>query len=301
MTTPTRLTFLKNELVDLSFTATCSPAAHASFPLSNLYDNRPGPVFKFGSTAFNCYVLFDFGSSPQSFNAIGLVNHLLPSSGWTVKIQANATDVWTAPSIDQTITYHQYNTCKVFTNTTSYRYWRLRLQESDGFIVDNDALTVPGAGIIGTTPLGGGSGSGAGYQVSIGELVLGGVVEAPANPIYSQSEAVEYPNVRVSTDFGDDFCYAYQSVFGAEYRWTEAMLSDTQLTTFRTLFDNRRGAALPVLVIPDPGGTLWHASTAATECYFGRLGQKHDTRKTWYNANELALAFREIPNGRFLT
>lgn len=69
-------------------------------------------------------------------DSVAILQHNI-SSGATVKIQANATDVWTAPSIDETITYNSGIIFKFFTNTTGYRYWRLLVEDPsnpDGYI-----------------------------------------------------------------------------------------------------------------------------------------------------------------------
>ena len=52
------------------------------------------------------------------------------SSGATIKIQGNATNVWTAPSIDITLTHAADNIYYEFSATQTYRYWRLTVDDA---------------------------------------------------------------------------------------------------------------------------------------------------------------------------
>lgn len=76
------------------------------------------------------------------------------TSGATVKIQGNATDVWTSPTVDQALTYdstHDYWIYN-FSTTQSYKYWRIFVDDptnTDGYIqIGNifigDELAMPG-------------------------------------------------------------------------------------------------------------------------------------------------------------
>lgn len=86
------------------------------------------------------WVKWDLGTA-QAITAFLLRGHNL-TTGATVKVQANASDVWTAPSLDLTITITQamvdenllaYN----WTSGQTYRYWRLYIEDAsnpDGYI-----------------------------------------------------------------------------------------------------------------------------------------------------------------------
>jgi hypothetical protein len=80
------------------------------------------------------YVTFDFQSPANIKNVVlfwpkedGL--KLTPNA--VIKIQANATDVWTSPSVDQTMTLDDlYEVAShFFTADQSYRYWRVVIQD----------------------------------------------------------------------------------------------------------------------------------------------------------------------------
>jgi len=74
------------------------------------------------------------------------------TSGATIKVQANATDVWTSPSIDTAMTYDADYIYHAFSSTESYRYWRFYVDDSSntdgyietGLIFIGDYLDMPG-------------------------------------------------------------------------------------------------------------------------------------------------------------
>jgi len=73
------------------------------------------------------WIKFDFGAA-AAVRAFVLVGHNLTAAA-TIKIQANATDVWTSPSIDQVVTYHAANLVYLWTTDQPYRFWRVTLAD----------------------------------------------------------------------------------------------------------------------------------------------------------------------------
>jgi len=98
-------------------------------------------------------------------------NNFMP--GATVKIQANATDVWISPSIDQALTYTKDDKASIdlgrdvgiwsyqFSSTESYKYWRLSVDDPTnpdgyikiGFIFTDESLDMPGMSVNQTFPI----------------------------------------------------------------------------------------------------------------------------------------------------
>ena len=79
------------------------------------------------------WIKFDFGSA-KKVSYCAIINHNLTSSA-TVKLQGNATDVWTSPSVDETLTISDF-IIKNFTES-SLRYWRVTFDDAtnpDGYI-----------------------------------------------------------------------------------------------------------------------------------------------------------------------
>ena len=80
-------------------------------------------------------IIFDLGS-PKAVTYIAILNHNI-SSGATITIEGNAVDVWTAPSLTQTLTYNADAVIYNFTSAQTYQYWRLIIDDGsnpDGFI-----------------------------------------------------------------------------------------------------------------------------------------------------------------------
>lgn len=82
------------------------------------------------------WMRWDFGTSvnPKAFVLIGLRNTAIGlSETATIKLQGNATDVWTSPSYDQTLTYNS-NAIHIFSSTglhtSALRYWRLVITDT---------------------------------------------------------------------------------------------------------------------------------------------------------------------------
>ncbi len=299
MATPTRLTFVPNELADdLSFVMTCNPDADTDFPKTRLYDNDPQAVFKGNVAAAGHVILLDFGSSPQAFNAAALVNHNVPSTGFNVKLQANASDSWAAPTINTAFTWRADNMHVFVDNAVAYRFWRILIQTTAGFIVDVDGGGYPGAGIVGTTVIGGG-GTGDAFQLTIGELVLGTAVQAPLNPVFSTPENWLFPTIKNLFSFGGDVRYAYRKTRKLRFRWADSILNDTNLGTLFDLWVDRQGAGKPVLVVLDPSTlSAWYAGTNS---YFGRFGENFNPVRDFVNQNMVELDFDEISSGRITT
>lgn len=99
-------------------------------------------------------------------DTIGIFGNNFTSDA-TVKIQANATDVWTSPSIDQALTYSKDDKKSLdlgrdvgvwsyeFSSTQSYQYWRIYIDDSTnpdgylqmGFVFLDESVTFPAMSI----------------------------------------------------------------------------------------------------------------------------------------------------------
>jgi len=109
-------------------------SAVVNYPVSNILDSRLSRIFKTDSNT-TATIVFDAGSA-VIVNSIAIANHNISSSVTTLKIQGNATDIWTSPSVDETLTYSSGIITKLFTGG-SYRYWRIQIVDGsnpDGYI-----------------------------------------------------------------------------------------------------------------------------------------------------------------------
>lgn len=105
----------------------------ANFPASNLKHAFRSKRWR-SPTLTSSNVVFDI----QTAEPIDTVVLLWPkedgitlSNSAIVKIQANATDVWSSPSVDQTLTIdNDYEVCSHhFSTDQEYRYWRLVIED----------------------------------------------------------------------------------------------------------------------------------------------------------------------------
>lgn len=81
------------------------------------------------------YIVFNLGSA-KAIDYIAILGHNFTTSV-NAHIQANATDVWTAPSIDQHITYAADSMIYEFASAETYQYWRLLITDTtntDGYL-----------------------------------------------------------------------------------------------------------------------------------------------------------------------
>lgn len=96
---------------------------HGSYPAVNLQDIRLVRIWR-TDTDEDEYVLIDAGvGNTITPTCVAIANHNLTDAA-VIKFQANATDDWGAPSLDETITHDADIMTKIFANSTGYRYCR---------------------------------------------------------------------------------------------------------------------------------------------------------------------------------
>jgi len=204
-------------------TVITASTSNASFPASNLkHPFRSKRWRSTGSTSEN--VVFDLVTT----EAIDSVVILWPkedgirlSASAVVKIQANATNVWTSPAVDQTLTID--NTYMVashfFTSDQSYRYWRV-------------LITDPG--------------NAYGY-VELGVVWLGKGLSIDNAQNGFKYELVDRSKVTM-TDYGHTYVDEYPLVATVEF--TYEYLDYSMLQTLENAF-RENGTRKPVLVALD--------------------------------------------------
>ncbi len=94
-------------------------------PVSDILDSRLSRVYKTEATTTTAEIVYNAGSA-VTVTAAAIANHNITSSVTTLKIQGNATDVWTSPSVDETLTWSAGIISKTFTGG-SYQYWRIQI------------------------------------------------------------------------------------------------------------------------------------------------------------------------------
>lgn len=121
-----------NNYVD-SATITANSEA-SGYPVGNIQDVQLTKVYR--STGVTTeWIKFDLGSA-KSIKGVFILAHNI-TSGATIKIQANTSDSWTSPAVDQTLTYDNETIYYLFSSAQSYQYWRFYVEDSgnsDGYI-----------------------------------------------------------------------------------------------------------------------------------------------------------------------
>lgn len=124
---------LYNNLADTTAdgsSLTSDTTADTSYPLANLLNPLRTKVWQSSGAALNNahYVLFDLGT-PQTVNAIALVNTNLLANGGTLAFQGNATSTWGSPSVIISLASANLDVdgddAYAYFTGGSYRYWRL--------------------------------------------------------------------------------------------------------------------------------------------------------------------------------
>lgn len=114
-------------------TTITASSSKARFPVSNL--KHPFRSKKWRSTSdTDQYVVFDLATT-EAIDSIVILwpieDGIRLSGSAVVKIQANATNIWTSPAVDQTLTIN--NTYVIashfFSTDQSYRYWRVSISD----------------------------------------------------------------------------------------------------------------------------------------------------------------------------
>ncbi|MEE8598670.1 MAG: hypothetical protein V3S69_04040 [Dehalococcoidales bacterium] len=111
-----------------------SSGVDASFPLSNLKHSFRSKVARLTPVAAENWVTADLKTTEEidSFVMVWPALDLSKlSNAATIKLQANATDVWTSPALSVDITYdEQHNMAShYFTADESYRFWRVLISD----------------------------------------------------------------------------------------------------------------------------------------------------------------------------
>jgi hypothetical protein len=96
------------------------------FPVANLYSKRKAQEFRFTGYTSENVVIYKAG---LEFDSIIIDNHNITSTA-TVKFQANASDVWTSPSVDQAVTVSDVISY-FWDSTQDYDYVRVLIEDTD--------------------------------------------------------------------------------------------------------------------------------------------------------------------------
>lgn len=238
----------------------------AAYPAANLVDLNPAKPAKLTTTTGSW--VFDFGTA-ANVDLVAIIHHNL-DAGLNVRIQANATDSWGAPSLNQVITIPAYrsdgfpiNPFKDLTGVSprSYRYWRLV--------------------VVGVNSA----------AVQIGEVWLGATLRTLAvNIRWNYEENDDQPLIEHNTDFRVRTVYSY----GVSIRRLVAQLTTTDGGAAE-LYDwwrSCRGRAHPMLIALDAD---------INDCMMARFNMSYmKSNREFVDYNPIDLDFIEVSRGLVL-
>lgn len=249
--------FLWDDTVDIT-----ASSEDVEFPASNLRKQVRSKVWRSTSTTAN--VVFDLKTTEaiDSFAMVFRKNEVIAiSDSAVVKLQANATDVWTSPSVDVTLTFDDDNSVftHYFTSDQSYQFWRIS-------IVD------PG------NPLG---------YVEISNVILSKAISlaCPDNgfkwSISDQSEVVK-------TQFGQRYYNIRPNI--RDLNVTVPLVEDTVMESLADLYE-RVGTAEVVGVVIDPEGNVFNENRFFI---YGNLNNRFEPPHKFFNLFDLVISVQEM-------
>jgi hypothetical protein len=200
-------------------------AEDLNYPAANLGDLKPSVPAKLNSSA-GAWVR-DFGSA-QALDLVALIHHNF-DTGLNVRVQANASNAWTAPSLDVGITIpaadadgFTVNPWVDLTTVTprSYRYWRISVPENS-------------------------------VNLQLGEVWLGATLRTLIDPIpLGMVDTRSRPAIQHETDFGVETIYD----LGVKIRHLNVDYEPSPAGRAQIIqwWDACHGRSLPTLIVRDP-------------------------------------------------
>lgn len=211
----------------LSGSVTITPSTEdTEYPKANLYDSNPAKPFKFTATTGN--IVFNFGSA-VAVNFFAIIHHNLTAALSNVAIQANSSDAWGAPPLNQTITVPSYEQDGFPVNpfvdlsaiSNTYQYWRLNFGTANA------------------------------AAIALGEVWFGATKRTlTKNVRWGMSDTVERNLIEHVTDYGVSTIYDLGSKIRS-YSF-EIASGVTAMNEVETWWDACHGRALPMVIALDP-------------------------------------------------
>jgi hypothetical protein len=246
-----------------SATTITASTSDSNFPVSNL--TSPFRSKRWRSTSDTSqWVVFDLATT-EDINSIVILwpreDGIRLSNSVTLKIQANATNVWTSPSVDQALTIDNTYMCAshFFSTDQSYRYWRVSISDA---------------------------GNPYGY-VELGTVWIGKSItlDPPENGF---KFAVADTSRTQKTDFGHEYVDEYPLLTSVEFSYAYMSYSDAQTleNAYRT-----NGRRSPVLVAFDEAGTVFDKDHFLI---YGKMTKPMGLEHASYNLFNSGVAVEEL-------
>lgn len=219
--------FCYDNLIAASGVTITASSEATGFGAENIYNiHYDVPWRTTGDTAE--WIKFDFGAAVNVTDFIIKYHNL--TSGATLKIQANATDAWGTPSVDETLSITDNNIVKAWAAAQSYRWWRIYIDD----------------------------GSNPDTYIELGYAFLGESFQPTRN--YTQPSETEGIDPTETVFSGDSHPWIIAKTESIRYIWAFPSILQTEITDYKTLRD-AVGMHTAFFAIEDP-------DNADTTCRF---------------------------------
>jgi hypothetical protein len=205
-------------------TTVTASSENSRFPASNLKNPFRSVRLRSANTS-DLRITFDLATT-EDIDSVVLFwpkeDGIRLSSSAVVKIQANATNTWGAPAVDQTLTIdNQYMVASHFFSTNqSYRYWSVLISDA---------------------------GNANGF-LELGLVWLGKGIDVPSAQNGFKSQILDRSKV-IETDFGHKYVDVYPKQRRIEINYSNVDYADIQ--TLENAYSSN-GVEIPVLLALDP-------------------------------------------------
>lgn len=249
---------------DRARSATITGSADSTaYPAANLGNGMPAKPAKLTTTSGNW--VFDLGTV-QQVDVVALIHHNL-DAGLSVRIQANSSNAWDAPALDQAITIPPARADGFTTNAVadltsisarSFRYWRLLVSGTNS------------------------------VACGIGEVVLGGTLRTLPRGISwgakrTDRHVIKEQKTSVGTSLRYDLGYIERELTA------QTIASAANVAALQAWFQSCRGRLVPTLVISD---------NTVNDCLYALwAGTDLVATRNAPNGQPVALTFTEAPRG----
>jgi len=236
---------------------------NTNFPTENLYSKSQGKVFRSATNYASVNLVKDFGEA-LGIDFFAILNTNIPASA-TLKIQANATDSWGAPSVDQTVTITNIATDKsafyYWASTQTFQFWRIVIQDTTEALHDEY------------------------YQ--IGEWILGLATQLSHNWGWGYTKKTIQNNVDQVTPYGKTWSYHRnkERVYNIGFVNASLAAHDDMIG----VFNDAQGSNSPMAFVPDPA--------SETEPFYMRTGPEFSVQHPFLNLFDFTIDLVEDPRG----
>lgn len=247
-----------------SVTTVTASSQKVNFPASNMKNPFRSKRWRSANADTAQWVRYDIGTTEEINSVVVLwprEDGVKLSNTASISIQANATDDWTAPAVNQVLTLdNDYSVASHFFATSqSYRYWRLVVTDI---------------------------GNPNGY-IEVGLCVLGQslTLEEPENGFTWSSEDMSKVT---SNDYGHQYVDEYPMLQSVEINFAYMLYADVQ--RFADSY-RQNGTRHPVLLVMDADETVYDKDHFLI---YGKYDKSMELEHVMYNLFDASISITEL-------